>query len=543
MIPAPRLLPLVLCTLVSLGHLSAAAQAKPNFLIILADDMGFSDIGCYGGEIQTPSLDALAADGLRFTRFYNTARCWPTRSAIMSGYYPQQLNMDPPRGRLPAWARLLPHYLKPLGYRNYHSGKWHINGAPKPCADGGFDRSYTIDDHDRFFDPRRHREDDQPLPAIPPGTDFYLTTHIADRAIAYLKDHAAAHADKPFMTYLAFTSPHFPLHAIQKDIDKYKDRYLEGWDNIRTQRLARMQKMGLVNTPLSPRQPDTIPAWNLKEEDLHKRIGPGEAGRAVAWADLNDEQKKFQATKMAIHAAMVDRMDQEIGRVLAQLKAMNALENTLIFFASDNGASAEQLIRGDQHDPAKAPGQAGTFLCLGPGWSTASNTPHMLHKTYVHEGGISTPLIVHWPKGIAAKNELRHAPGHVIDIVPTILDILAVNPSPEYNNTKVPPISGRSLLAAFPKDNPIPRPFIYFNHERHHALISGDFKAVTLGGDNPVWQLYNLATDRIEQNDLAPSQPEKLNQLTTQWQQLDAQFKDQAGPITPLPARNPTRQK
>ena len=212
-----------------------AGSAKPNFVIILADDMGFSDPGCYGGEIQTPNLDRLAANGLRFTQFYNTARCWPTRSSLLTGYYAQQIGMDPPKGKLPPWTRVLPRYLKPLGYRCYHSGKWHLLGAPRSVVDGGFDHSYRFEDWDRYFLPSRHFEDDRPLPPVKPDSGYYATTAFADHAINYLQDHATNHAAEPFFLYLAFISPHFPLHALPEDIARYRDRYLAGWDVIREQ--------------------------------------------------------------------------------------------------------------------------------------------------------------------------------------------------------------------------------------------------------------------------------------------------------------------
>ncbi|MBM3892725.1 MAG: arylsulfatase, partial [Verrucomicrobia bacterium] len=223
-------------------NLLSAERRPPNFLIILADDLGFSDIGCYGGEIETPNLDRLAADGLRFTQFYNTARCWPTRSCIMSGYYAQQIRMDPPRGRLPAWARLVPHYLKPLGYRSYHIGKWHVTGAPKPCADGGFDRSYWFQDWDRYFSPTEHWENDVLAPPVKPDSGYYATTAFADHAIKCLKEHAEKHAGQPFFQYLAFIAPHFPLHALPEDIASYRDRYLEGWDVVRERRWKRLRE-------------------------------------------------------------------------------------------------------------------------------------------------------------------------------------------------------------------------------------------------------------------------------------------------------------
>ncbi|UCF14851.1 MAG: sulfatase-like hydrolase/transferase, partial [Phycisphaerales bacterium] len=389
---------------------------KPNVLVIVADDMGYSDAGCYGGEIATPNLDALAAGGLRFTQCYSTGRCWPSRTSLLTGYYPQQVRMDPPRGRLPVWTRVIPHYLKPLGYRCYQSGKWHLMGARKAIADGGFDHSYILHDHDRFFNPKRHELDDENLAPVEEGTDHYVTTAIAEYAEDFLREHAEKHRDKPFYCYLAFTSPHFPLHALQKDIDRYRDKYHEGWDVIRKRRWKWLRKNGLVNCALPPLDTDVIPGWNFSKEKLGEMIGPGEADRAVQWAALTDEQKRFQATKMAIHAAMIDRMDRGIGLVLDQIRKMGAFEDTLIFFVSDNGASAEQIIRGDMHDKSAAPGSARSYLCLGPGWSTASNSPFRLHKSWVHEGGVSSPLIIHWPAGIAARGELRHDPCHFIDI-------------------------------------------------------------------------------------------------------------------------------
>ncbi len=520
----------VLAAIASPASARAAGAPKPNFLIILADDMGFSDAGCYGGEIGTPNLDRLAANGLRFTQFYNTARCWPTRSSLLTGYYAQQVRMDPPKGRLPAWARLLPHYLKPLGYRCYHSGKWHVSGAPKVVADGGFDRSYVLEDHDRNFYPRKHAEDDRPLPSVATNSGYYTTIAFADHAIRCLKEHAEKYPDRPFFSYLAFTVPHFPLQALPEDIARYRDRYLAGWDAIREQRWQRQRELGLVNCALSARDPRSVPHWNLKEEELKQRIGPGEAGRAVAWSELTEEQRRFQATKMAIHAAMIDRMDREIGRVLDQLKAMGVFDNTVIFFASDNGASAEQIIRGDKHDPAAPPGSGATFLCLGPGWSTAANTPLRLHKSWVHEGGISTPLIVHWPRGITARGEWRHDVGHVIDFVPTLLELAGAQPGDTWKGVKAPPLPGRSLAPAFAKDGAVRRDYLFFNHENNHALRMGDWKLVATRADTNAWSLHDLSTDRCEMVDVAATHPERVRAMAAKWEALEREFRQQAGP-------------
>ena len=289
-----------------------------------------------------------------------------------------------------------------------------------------------------------------------------------------------------------------------------------------------MRKMDLVSCGLSPLESEICPSWNLPEEELQRRIGPGEAGWAVPWEDLSDEQRTLQATKMAIHAAMVDRMDQEIGRVLAQLKAMGAYEDTVIFFASDNGASAEQIIRGDKHDPSAAPGSARSYLCLGPGWSSAANTPFRLHKSWVHEGGISSPLIVHWPAGLKARGELRHDPCHFIDVLPTVLDVTGgASFSPQWHGQTAPPLPGTSLAPAFTKNNAIAHEYIYFHHMTNRAIRVGNWKLVAKGKDGP-WELYDLETDRCESKNLAGTHPDKVAQMSELWQRCEDKFREQA---------------
>jgi len=508
----------------------AQPKAKPNFLIILADDMGFSDAGCYGGDIDTPHLDRLAAQGLRFTQGYSTARCGPSRSCILTGQYAQQTACDVMTpGVVPDWTRFAPQHLQPLGYRSYHSGKWHIRF--QPVAGAGFEHSYTLLDQDSFFTPRASQIDGKPLPAGKTSDNFYATTAIGTHAVEYLRGHAQEHPQDPFFLYLPFTAPHFPLHALQQDIDKYKDRFHEGWDQVRAKRYARMQKMGLVNCPLAPFDPGIWPDWNLPSEELTARIGPGEVSRAVPWATLTTEQKNFQRNKMAIHAAMIDRMDQEIGRVLAQLKAMNAYDNTVIVFVSDNGASAEQLIRGDGHDPLAAPGSAMSHLCLGPGWSTAANTPFRLHKSWVHEGGISSPWIMHWPQGITDRGKLRHTPCHLVDLVPTMLDLAGGNPRgalPDH----APPLAGKSLRPALAREVRVERDFLYFHHNKNRALRIGDHKLVAIGEKGP-WALYDLAKDRSEQVDLVAKLPARANEMAAHWKQIDDGFVNTREAATP----------
>ena len=507
---------------------------KPNVLLIMADDMGYSDAECYGGEVATPNLAKLAANGLRFTQHYSTGRCWPSRACILTGHYAQQIRRDKMEGikmgDIPSWAPLLPEMLKPYGYKSYHSGKWHIHGtSPK---EGGFDRSWGSHrggcDWDRFFDSKRWQEDEFSAP-VKEGQKYYSTVAIADHSIACLKLHKKNHPSSPFFLYTAFYSPHFPLHAMQKDIDKYRNAYLEGWDVIRQQRWKKMKKMGLVNCPLSDKATDIVPHWNLKPDKLKKLIGEGEAGRAVDWDSLTDEQKKFQTAKMAIHAAMIDRMDAEIGRIIDQLKAMGEFENTLILFASDNGASAEQIIRGDGHDKKAVMGSAESFLCLGPGWSTAANTPFRLHKHWNHEGGISSPFIVHWPAGIKVKGKLRHDPSHFIDVVPTLLEVASGKRALEnYESDNTPHRPGLSLIPAFAKNGAVKHESLWWYHHGNRAIRMGDWKLSANGSgkkEYAKWELYNLKTDRSEMNDLALKYPDKVKELDRRWNQIAEDFR------------------
>lgn len=523
----PGYIHVILAACLALPSLSSAAE-QPNVMVIIADDLGFSDLGCYGGEIETPHLDGLAENGLRFTQFYNTARCWPTRAALLTGYYAQQVRRDTVpgipsggRGRRPGWAKLLPEMLKTAGYRSYHSGKWHIDGMP---VAGGFDRSYYLRDQGRFFNPRVHHEDDQKLQPVEPGTSYYATTAITDHAVRCLKEHAEKHSDKPFFHYLAFTAPHFPLHALPEDIARYRERYRRGWDAVRADRWRRIQDKGIVAGDLSAVEREVGPPYHFPE--ALKTLEAGEVNRPLPWDELTDEQREFQATKMAIHAAMIDRMDREIGRVLDQLRKMAAFDNTLVLFLSDNGASAEIMVRDDGHDPAAPPGSAATYLCLGPGWSTTSNTPFRRHKTWVHEGGIATPLIAHWPSGIKARGELRRNPGHVIDLVPTILDLAGTKGPAEWNAKPVPTPPGVSLVPAFSKDLSVAQNALWWLHEGNRAIRVGNWKLVAAKG-NP-WELFNLATDRNETRNLAQQHPDKANVLERTWTQQLESFQELA---------------
>ncbi len=518
-----RTLVVILLALLSPSVSAVSAQGqelppRPNFVILLADDLGYSDIGCYGGEIETPNLDALAAGGLRYSQHYNTARCWPTRAALLTGYYAQQVGRDAlpgvpggARSERPEWSRLLPQLLKPYGYHSYLSGKWHIDGTPEA---GGFARSYVLNDHNRLFTPDQHLLDGKRLPQPTPAENYYATTAIADHAIGFLQDHHEQHGDAPFFAYVAFTAPHFPLHALQEDIAKYRDRYLKGWDEARAARWERIKAMGQVPGSLAPLESAIGPPYDFPE--AIEQLGPGEVNRELAWDELTPEQQQFQATKMAIHAAMVDRMDVEIGWIIEQLKAMDAFDNTVILFLSDNGASAEIMVRGDGHDPEAPPGSAATFLSLGPGWSRVANTPFRRHKTWVHEGGISTPLVVHWPAGIEARGEWRTQVGHVIDIAPTLVELAGGEWPPKDAVDGAPAPPGMSLVPSFA--NKTTERTLWWLHEGNRAIRQGDWKLVAAKGEP--WQLYDLSHDRAETRGLRDEEPRRMRELMTRWQEM-----------------------
>lgn len=510
---------LAACLLLPLTLL--AAPEKPNVLLIMADDLGFSDLGCYGSEIETPNLDSIAANGLKFSQFYNTGRCWPTRGSLLTGFYAQQIRRDTVpgvpsgggnRGLRPDFAQLLPNYLKPAGYRSYHTGKWHIDGMP---IEEGFDRSYYLKDQGRFFNPTRHHLDDQPLPPVEKNTDFYATIALADHAIGVLTEHEKEHTDSPFFHYLAFAAPHFPLHALPEDIAHYAGKYDAGWEVLRQQRWQRMKQLGIltpesVENPSSPER-DLGPPYHFPD-DL-ETLGNVEVNLPLPWNSLTAEQQKFQAGKMELHAAMIHRMDLEIGRVFDQIKAMGQWDNTLVIFLSDNGASAEIMVRDDGHDPAAPMGSAASYLCLGPGWSTAANTPFRRHKTWTHEGGIATPLLLSWPDGIAARGEMRRQPGHVIDIVPTLLELAGAPSLPES--------PGISLSPTF-SGSDLDRDTLWWFHDGHKAIRIGDWKAVAPIAEP--WELYDLSTDRGESLDLAIPQAEKLKELVATWNEKMDEF-------------------
>ncbi len=497
-----------------------AQSTKPNVIIIMADDMGFSDIGSYGGEISTPNLDALAAKGLRFTQFYNTARCCPTRAALLTGLYPHQAgvghmveNKGHPsyQGFLNDRSLTIAEVLRESGYRTYMSGKWHVGeNRPHWPVDRGFDRSYAlVSGGTNYFrlDPNRKlaRDDQQ----IQPPADWYVTDAITNNAAAFVKEHDTA---KPFFLYVAYTAPHWPLHAPPEEIAKYRSKYKDGWDALRELRHKRQIELGLVDArwPITPRD---------------KGVRP--------WSDVENPEEKD--LRMAVYAAQITRMDAGIGRVMASLRERSMDQNTLVLFLADNGGCAEVIERSAKPDAAT--GVADSFRSYGVGWANASNTPFRLYKHWVHEGGISTPLIAHWPAVIKNGGALTQQVGHVIDLMPTALDAAGAKYPKEVKGRAITPVEGKSLLSALRGEPPNERT-IFWEHEGNRAVRQGNWKLVAKHGGG--WELYDLAADRTEMNDLAAPRAEKVKELAAlydawatranvvPWGELNAKPKEKA---------------
>jgi arylsulfatase len=496
----PRLL-LLLALLVNL----TAPAAQPNIIVILVDDMGFSDIGCYGSEIPTPNLDALAKNGLRFTQFYNTGRCCPTRASLLTGLYSHQTgvghmmenrNVPGYQGHLNERCATIAEELKPAGYFTAMTGKWHVGQEQGVTpSNRGFDRSLNAaaggfyqagaTRAKLFLDGQAIANDDPRLPK-----EWYSTDLWTSYGLKFIDEARAA--KKPFFLYLAHNAPHFPLQAPADEIAKFRGKYLAGWGPLRIQRHARQVELGLVDPAwtMAPR-PDTIKAWT----------------------SLSDAEKDHFDHLMAVYAAAVAHMDKAIGDLVAGLKERGELDNTLILFLSDNGGNAEAGPNGRaEGDPSKPNSD---WYC-GESWAFLENTPFRRYKHFNHEGGISTPLIAHWPAGIKGRNELRTQPGHLIDILPTCLEVAAAAPLKERNGVAVLPPEGRSLLPAF-ANQPIPREALYWEHEGNAAVRVGDLKLVRAGRNSP-WELYDLHKDRTELLNLAEAQPDKVKELAALWE-------------------------
>ncbi|MCF7818658.1 MAG: arylsulfatase [Kiritimatiellales bacterium] len=538
---------IVACAALAAGIAGAAQAAdtkdRPNILLIIADDMGFSDLGCYGSEIKTPNLDRLAAEGERFTQFYNCARCWPTRSSLMTGYYAPQTGADPNlgHGHYVKWTTPVPKMLKPLGYRTYHAGKWHVQATDCNSAhDAGFDHAYDEAQGYRYFTPFYHALDGKMLPQPKPEDGYFMDKAIGNYMIDFLGEHFAEHSDQPFFAYMSFLGPHYPLKAPREFIDPYDGVYDEGWDAMRKHRYEKLMALGFPsNWKLSEPEPNVISVHSPQTDEARKvqneKLGFEDVYQYVPWDTLSDKQKKEQADKMEIHAAMVAHLDYQVGRVLELLGKNGQLDNTLVLFLSDNGADCTQLLQDVQlPDQLKykidktAPwGSEFTCLALGPAWANACNTPFRRHKIWTHEGGISTPLIAHWPKGITQKpGGFIQTRGHVIDFMPTFLDLAggAIKPA----SPDAPPFPGKSLVPTF-QGLDVPRDFIYFKHVGNRALIKGKWKITSSEMDGNEWELYNIEEDRTEMHNLRASHPEVLSELVRFWTDLDNQYKKQGG--------------
>lgn len=490
------------------------AVRRPNVILVLVDDMGFADLGCTGSEIRTPNIDQLAQDGVLLSAMYNCARCCPTRASLLTGLYPHNagvghmgtdLGTPAYQGFLRNDSATIAEHLRAGGYRTLMSGKWHVAGDFQPRdydlwrpgdlehptpRQRGFDRFYGfLDGAAHFFSPHYVMEDDTRVLDVPEG--YYITDAITDKAFAMIEDAVAE--DSPFFLYLAHMAPHWPLHAWPEDIARYDGVYRAGWDAIRTARHETLNGSGVLqaNWDISARDAD-VPPWETVEH------------------------KDWEANKMATYAAMVDRLDQSIGRLVSELKRLDQFDDTLILFLSDNGGCAEfmaedgwaQFYPDLTHDgrqitmgnvPDLAPGDACTFQSYDKPWANVSNAPFRLFKHYVHEGGISTPLIAHWPRGIVAQKPV-HAPCHVVDLLPTILDAAGVAPLQELDGHEIQSLQGESLMSVFQgKDWAREHP-IFFEHEGNAAVRLGQFKLVRLHGQN--WELYDMEADRTELHNL-----------------------------------------
>jgi arylsulfatase len=526
---------------------ATAAAPRPNIILIMGDDMGISDLGCYGSEIDTPNLDRLAQGGLRFTQFYNTARCCPTRASLLSGLYPHQAGVghmmndrghDGYRGEINRNCLTIAEALKTAGYGTYMAGKWHI--TKQIAADGpkdnwprqrGFDRFYgTIHGAGSLWDPNTLTRDNTQLapdndPEYLPERRWFYTDAIGDQSSRYIREHVEAHPGKPFFSYVSFTAAHWPMHAREGTIKKYKGKYDAGYAAIREARFAKMKQLGIIG----------------KDSEL--------SPQAYEWGKVAEGD--WEVRNMEVYAAMVDEMDQAIGQIIATVEKAGQLDNTLIFFLQDNGGCAEGYGRrandstGPRADkPSLAPmakgelqmhmqpkqtrdgfpmrtgpgvmaGPADTYIGYGEGWANVSNTPFREYKHWVHEGGISTPLIAYWPSGIARGGELEHQPGHLIDIMATAVELGGVNYPAERDGHKLKPLEGRSLDVAF-KGGEIDREAIFWEHEGNCAIRKGEWKLVRK--EKKDWELYNIASDRSELHDLAADKPGLVEKLAAEFQ-------------------------
>lgn len=524
-------------TLPNLGCTPAEGGGeRPNIIVIMADDMGFSDAGCYGGEIDTPNIDRLADGGLRFTQFYNAARCCPTRASLMTGQYQHKVNMATNGNTLGRNGITIAEGLREAGYSTAMVGKWHLSDTTpledpqkqldwlnhqyfpdKPFApletypvNRGFDSHYGIiwgvaD----YFDPFSLVDGTEPIHDVP--DDYYLTDALSRRSVEDVKNFADQ--DNPFFLYLAYTASHWPLHAREEDIAKYEKMFDDGWDELRRRRFERQVELGFFDES----------EVNLPE------VQDGGAD----WEGLSDEEKEYMADKMAVHAAMIDRMDQGIGDLLDALEETGQIDNTLILFLSDNGASPElpknwgpgfdrpsetrdgKTIKYEGFEEA---GPETTFAGIGPAWASASNTPFRYWKAEQYEGGAHTPCIAHWPKGLNVEpGSMTDQIGHVMDILPTCLELAGAQYPAEYNGYQITPIDGISLTPILDGKDREGHEQLFFEHVGGKALLKDGWKIVSLRKNNDPWKLYNIEEDPTETNNLAEEYPDRLNEMGQEW--------------------------
>lgn len=478
----------------------AKTKKRPNIILIMADDMGYSDIGCYGGEVQTPNIDKLGYGGMRFTQFYNAAKCNPTRASLLTGQYDQAVGVQNMQ-----YGATFGEVLRAAGYRTIISGKWHQNPLP---TTRGFDRYYGLADGCcNFWNPGVEARPGEPAPGrkrpkprrwaiegkaiqgyVPEKKDFYTTDEFVNYANDRLEEYKDE--DKPFLLYLPFTAPHYPLHAWPEDINKYRGTYKIGWDNIRQQRYQRMIDMGLLDPKyaLTPRD-ESVPAWD----------------------SLTEQQQDEGDLKMAVYCAMIDRMDMGIGKVLAKLKELGQEDNTLVMFLSDNGGCSETPDR----TPDIPPGPVESYRALGPAWANACNTPYKKYKATDYEGGACTPFIANW-QGVIKPGTITGQVGHIIDILPTMMELAETTYPQDLNGQKLKPVSGASLLPILKGKERKPHETLFWQYGKGKAVRTGDWKLVKYGDAD--WELYNLKEDRTEMNNLARQQLERVSQMSTLWQ-------------------------
>ncbi len=502
--------------LIVLAASSLAAAERPNVVLIMADDLGFADLGCYGSEIETPNLDGLAETGLRFTQFYNTAKCHSSRVSLLTGLYCDQAGSE----SLSRGATIA-EVLGSAGYSTAMVGKWHLSRQP---TDFGFERYWGhLSGATNFFTGDgtfRLNGEKWAVPEILNGRPFYTTHAIGDFAIDFVDEMAAE--DDPFLLYVAFNAPHYPLQAPEEDVKKYDGRYDAGWDVLRTERHRRQLASGLLPEKwgLGPR-PDHVPAWD----------------------DLTEAEQQWEADRMEVFAAMVDVLDRNVGRLVDHLKKTGEYENTLFLFCSDNGACPFERTRGrglKPWDPA-------SYWTYDASWAHVGNTPFRLYKQNQHEGGISSPLIAHWPAGLQAKaGSVTRQPGHLVDFMATFLDVADATYPQKVGERTIDPLQGRSLLPILKGETREPHQSLYFHFGTDRALRQGDWKLVSakLGR----WELYDMAEDRTELHDLAAEHPERVEAMSAEWfriaENVDRlrknQLKDVRGKLTPLDFRKDT---